>query len=163
MIITKKVYENYFGAKTSLTKEDRAYINKKSKSDLIKEALSLEIMVDDKLTKSEIYNLIKKIKKEQVKLQQQPKKETQIDMQDLFETLPDVPVRHTRPILPSYDYTKPRESDVLYYPEMRSHRFPPGSKVIRKEEGMTKQQKTIVRRQIKNEIDYLSELLKKFN
>jgi hypothetical protein len=75
-----------------------------------------------------------------------------------LESLPDV---SARPSVQSYDYTKVRESDVLYYPESRSHRLPAGSKEIHKERGMTKQQKTIVRRQIKNEIDYLSEVLKK--
>ena len=77
-------------------------------------------------------------------------------MQDLFETLPTTDKKSV------YDYNKIRESNVLYYPESRSYRMPPGSKIIRKEEGLSKTQKTQIRREIKDEIDRLSDLLEQF-
>lgn len=142
---------NNFGVKT-ISKEDRSYLAKKTKTDLINEALSLNIMIDEKLTKQQILNQIKKYKRN---LNPKPKKETQINMQDLFESLPVVYPK------PTYNYSKIRESD-LYYPQSKSYRFPPGSKIIRKEEGLTKTQKTAIRKEIKNEIDKLSDLLEQF-
>jgi hypothetical protein len=152
-MITKEMYNNFFGSKTSLTKEDRAYINKKSKLELIREATNLGLMVDDKLTKPEIFNLIKKYKKEQLQSKVQQKLNTDFNMSSLLDTLPQLEQKHL-------DYTKLRESNVLDYNVTNPRRFPPGSKIIRKEDGLSKQQKTVLRREIKNEIDYLSELLK---
>ena len=147
------MYNNFFGTKTSLTKVDRAYINKKSKLELISEATNMGLMVDEKLTKPEIFNLIKKYKKQQLQSKVQQNLKSEFDMSNLLDTLPQLEKKHM-------DYTKLRESDVLDSQVLNPHRFPPGSKIIRKEDGLSKQQKTVLRREIKNEIDYLSELLK---
>lgn len=144
---------NYFGVKTSLSKTDRSYLTKKSKKDLIDEAILLNLMVDEKLTKEQIFNLIKK-QKENIK-----KQSKYLDIGDLLDSLSDIDV--SKP-LKHNDYSNIRNSDVLYYPEYHSRRLPPGSKVIRKEEGLTKTQKTAVRREIKSEIDRLSEMLEQF-
>lgn len=142
-----------FGAKTVLSKTDRAYLAKISKNDLINEALSLNLIVDEKLTKQQIFNQIKKYK------QSLEKEKKYLDMQDLFKSLPDT----YSPYVKQPDkYAKYRESDILYYPELQARRLPPGSKIIRKEEGLTKTQKTEIRKEIKNEIDRLADLLEQF-
>ena len=151
----EREYLTLFGAKTSLTKAERAYLNKVKKQDLINEASKLGLMIDEKLTKDKIYNVIKKYKQE---LNPKPRKETKISMSDLLDDLPDVP---PRPVRPSYDYSQMRETD-LFGPELPSRRMPPGSKIIRKEQGLSKTQKTAVRREIKEEIDRLSDLLEAF-
>ena len=144
---------NNFGVKTGLSKTDRSYLVKKSKKDLINEAILLNIMVDERLTKEQIFNLIKK-QKENIKNQSK-----YFDMGNLFDSLSDIDVSKQ---LKHNDYSNIRNSDVLYYPGFDSRRLPPGSKVIRKEEGLTKTQKTAVRKEIKNEIDKLSDLLEQF-
>ena len=154
-MLGEREYLTLFGAKTSLTKTERTYLAKVKKQDLVNEALSLNLMIDEKLTKDKIYNVIKKYKQE---LNPKPKKETQISMSDLLDDLPDVPAR---PVRLSYDYSQMRETDH-YGPVLPSRRMPPGSKVIRKEQGLTKTQKTAVRREIKEEIDRLSDLLEAF-
>ena len=152
---SKEMYMNNFGTKTSLTKQERTYLSKTKKTQLIEEAMRLNLMVDEKLTKDQIFNLIKKYKQ-----LNKPKIETSIDMSDLLDTLPSVPKK----ILSVSDYSKIRESDILNDKLiLPSRRIPPGSKIIRKEEGLTKTQKTAVRKEIKQEIDRLSDLLEKFN
>lgn len=142
-----------FGTKSVLSKTDRTYLAKISKNDLINEALSLNLIVDETLTKQQILNQIKKYK------QSVEKDKKYLDMQDLFKSLPDT----STPYVKQPDkYAKYRESDVLYYPELQAHRLPPGSKIIRKEEGLTKTQKTQIRKEIKNEIDRLADLLEQF-
>jgi len=129
---------NSFGVKTSLSKADKSYLAKKSKSDLINEALLLNLMVDETLTKSQILNQIKKYKQS---IEKETKKN--YDMQDLLKALPDISAPSV-PSVPSVKqhnmYDKYRESDILYYPEFKSYRLAPSSKVIRKEEGLTKTQ-----------------------
>ena len=83
----------------------------------------------------------------------------QITTQDLLDSLPDVGLPPSRRIGPSF--TKERQTDLLPEP-IGMPRMPPGSKLIRKEEGLTKTQKTQVRKQIKDEIDRLSDLLEQF-
>lgn len=141
---------NFFGAKTTLSKVDRNYLAKKTKNELINEALSLNLIVDESLTKQQLLNQIKKHR------QLIEKEQKRFDMQNLLETLPSVDKKT------KYDYSKTRDSDVLYYPEFKQHRMPPGSKIVRKEQGLSKTQKTQIRREIKNEIDNLSDLLKQF-
>ena len=141
---------NSFGTKTTLSKADRNYLAKKTKNELINEALSLNLIMDESLTKQQILN--------QIKTQRQllKKEQKRFNMEDLFKTLPSVDKKT------KYDYSKIRDSDVLYYPEFKQHRMPPGSKIVRKEEGLSKTQKTQIRREIKNEIDKLSDLLEQF-
>ncbi len=143
---------NQFGVKQTLNKQERAYVNKVKKQDLIKEAMNLDLMVDDKMNKSQLFNVIKQKKRE---LQPVKRKETKIVMSDLFDELPqDAGVPITR--LKNEPYR-----EYVEFPIAPSHRLPAGSKEIRRERGLTKTQKTIIRRQIYNEIDYLAELLKK--
>ena len=149
---------NSFGVKTSLSKADKSYLAKKSKSDLINEALLLNLMVDETLTKSQILNQIKKYKQS---IEKETKKK--YDMQDLLKALPDISVPSVPSVKQPNMYDKYRESDILYYPEFKSYRLAPSSKVIRKEEGLTKTQKTQIRKEIKNEIDRLADLLEQFN
>jgi hypothetical protein len=137
---------NSFGVKTTLSKADRNYLAKKTKNDLINEALSLNLMVDENLTKQQILNQIKKQR------QLIGKEQKRFNMDDLFETLPTINKKN------KYDFSKIRESDLLYQPEIKYHRFPPGSKIDRK--VLTKTQKTQMRREIKDEIDKLSDLLR---
>lgn len=141
---------NFFGVKTTLSKADRNYLAKKTKSQLIDEALLLNLIVDESLTKPQILNQIKNHRK------LIEKEQKTYNMQNLLDTLPTVDKKI------EYDYSKMRESDALsdYYSKLKHHRMPPGSKIVRKEQGLTKTQKTQIRREIKNEIDKLSDLLK---
>ena len=145
---------NNFGVKQSLSKQDKAFLNRVKKEDLIKEAVSLNLMVDEKLTKPQLLTLIKK----QKILLQPPIKKTSINMSDLLESLPaDVPKPSSRMNDP-YRVSQ----DPIEYPIGHGYRFPPGSKVIRKEEGFTKTQKTAIRKEISSEIDRLADLLEQF-
>lgn len=86
--------------------------------------------------------------------------QTMITTQDLLDSLPDVPLPPSRRLGPSYTQMRmvPQEEFVPQY-----RRMPPGSKVIRKETGMTKTEKTQMRRQIQSQIDDLSDLLASLN
>jgi len=142
----------YFGVPKSLTKNERNYLTKISKQELLIEAYNLGLMVDDKLTKPQLFNLIKQKRNE---MQPPVRKESKITTQDLLDSLPYVPTPASR-----IKNTGFREQ--LDYVPAPSHRFPPGSKNIRKETGLTRPQKTAIRREITNEIDRLSDLLKDF-
>ena len=114
--ITQEMYINYFGGKTSLNKADRAYIHNKSKTDLFNEASSLGLMVDEKLTKQQIYNLIKRLKEEQAQ---------DFNMQDLLESLPTndnkqqkqvqkTIVKRQKTKRPEHDSTQPRKETSIW-------------------------------------------------
>ena len=139
---------NLFGVKTQLSKADRNYLAKKKKNELINEALLLNLIVDENLTKPQILNQIKNRRK---LIEEEQKR---FYMQNLLDALPPVGPKI------KYDYSNYRETDVLDSREDKSRRMPPGSKIIRKEQGLTKTQKTQIRTEIKNEIDKLSDLLK---
>jgi hypothetical protein len=83
----------------------------------------------------------------------------QITTSDLLDALPEVDLPPSRRVGPQFSTVREIENPYQYVP---GQRLPPGSKIIRKEEGMTKQQKTQIRREIKNQIDYLSDMLEKF-
>lgn len=160
--LSEREYLTFFGAKTSLTKAERTYLGKVKKQDLINEASKLGLMIDEKLTKDKIYNVIKKYKQElNAEIKKREKQEEQqrkmYEMSDLLDALQDVPSRPVRPVRPSYAYSKIRETD-LFGPELPSRRMPPGSKVIRKEQGLTKTQKTQGRKEIVKGVDDLSDL-----
>ena len=72
-------------------------------------------------------------------------------MSDLFDALPVGPI---------YDYSQTRETD-LFGPESRSNRMPPGSKTIRKEQGLTRTQKIQGRKELVKGVDDLSDLFEK--
>ena len=75
---------NSFGTKTTLSKADRNYLAKKTKNELINEALLLNLMVDESLTKQQIFNQIK-IHRKSIE-----KEQKRFNMQNLLETLPPV-------------------------------------------------------------------------
>lgn len=131
-----------------MSKADRNYLAKKKKNELINEALLLNLIVDENLTKPQILNQIKNRRK---LIEEEQKR---FYMQNLLDALPPVGPKI------KYDYSNYREGDVLDSREDKSRRMPPGSKIIRKEQGLTKTQKTQIRTEIKNEIDKLSDLLK---
>lgn len=140
---------NFFGVKTTLSKADRNYLSKKTKSQLIDEALLLNLIVDESFTKAQILNQIKNYRK------LIDKEQKTYNMQNLLDALPTVDKKI------EYDYSKIREKDEMSdYSKLKHYRMPPGSKIVRKEQGLTKTQKTQIRREIKNEIDKLSDLLK---
>ena len=84
----------------------------------------------------------------------------QISTQELFDSLPEMELHPSRRQnqqqfkIPQNYYTSPHKLDI-------SHRLPAGSKNIRKESGLTKSEKTKVRKELSQEIDYLSDLLSK--
>lgn len=86
--------------------------------------------------------------------------QTMITTQDLLDSLPDVSLPPSRRTGPTYTQLRmiPQEEIIPQY-----RRMPPGSKVIRKETGMTKNEKIQVRKQIQSEIDDLSNLLASLN
>jgi hypothetical protein len=142
---------SHFGVKQSLNKAERSLISKIKKEELMIEAIELGLMVDNQLTKPQLFNLIKQRREE---LNPKSKMiDTEISMRSLFDSLPSV----ERVPLNVLSDTKYR--DTIYSPIVSSGRLPPGSKNILKEQGLTKTQKTIVRKEIKNEIDRLTELL----
>ena len=152
----------YFGVKTALSKQDRAILSKLKKSDLIDEANKLGLMVSDKATKEQLYNLVKNAK-------QNPYVKKNIDMSDLFEGLPDVERREFMPrqeepkllkVPLSYQRTirKPTYDTHLKEAIKRKSGVIPGSKIVRSEVGLSKQEKTILRKQIRDQMDELAEL-----
>lgn len=155
--LSEREYLTLFGAKTSLTKAERTYLGKVKKQDLINEASKLGLMVDEKLTKDKIFNVIKKYKQqlnaERIKREKQEERQRKMyEMSDLLDALPS-----HGPVGPSYNYSQMRETD-LFGPELPSRRMPPGSKIIRKEQGLTKTQKTKGRKELVKGVDDLSDL-----
>lgn len=157
-------YENamYFGVKTALTKQDRAIFSKLKKSDLIDEANKLGLMVSDKATKEKLYILVKNAK-------QNPYVKKNIDMSDLFEGLPDVERREFIPrqedkqllkVPLSFQRTirKPTNDSQLREANKRKPGVIRGSKIVRSEVGLSKQEKTVLRKQIKDQMGELAEL-----
>ena len=126
----EREYLTFFGAKTPQTKAERTYLANIKKHELINEASKLGLMVDEKLTKDKIFNVIKKYKQqlnaERIKREKQEERQrTMYEMSELLNALQDVP---SRPVRPSYDYSQIRKTDLLG-PEAPKHRWPPGSKI----------------------------------
>jgi hypothetical protein len=165
--ITQEMYINYFGGKTSLNKADRAYISKKSKTDLFNEASSLGLMVDEQLTKQQIYNLIKRLKEEQAQAlkqaQAQALKQAQaLDMQDLLEHLPtNIPKRISEIRQEPYREPSPLESIPAVNKTIKKQR-PRGSKDTRAHQGLSKQEKTASNIESKKSVDDVSDLFSIF-
>lgn len=134
---------NEFGVK-NLSKQERALLNKTKKSELIDEANSLNIMVDDRLTKLELFNIINTEKNKYKRLNKP------ISIKSLLDALPEIQAPISR-IKGPY-----RVQDEIVFQQKR---MPPGSKIIRKEQGLSRSQKTELRNQITDEIDRLSDLL----
>ena len=174
---------NSFGVKAEST-----FISKFPVNDLRKYATLNSINIYDKknklIAKSALFTKIKAhFKKEQQKLEEAygvkylpwtindmlnivtpyvfVRAKTSISTQDLLDSLPEVELPQSRRISPAFKVPqpdKPHELDV-YVPHRR---LPAGAKMIRKEEGMSKTEKTRVRKAIQAEIDYLSDLLDAF-
>lgn len=83
----------------------------------------------------------------------------QISTADLLDALPDADIPPQRRVGPLFMIPQVRIEEVDKLP---SGRIPAGSKVIRKEQGFTKQEKTKARKELISQVDDLSKMLASF-
>ena len=160
-------FGNHFGAK-------RGTLESMKKDELIQEARKYGVLVLDR-KKVTIKEIINKIKKKQKEIKDREKREKELvelerlkreqeflayDTKGLLDSLSDVgPLvpQQSKRVGPQFQQFRQSPDLFAYNP---TPRVPGGSKYIRKEEGLSKGQKTQLRKQIKAEIDDLSKLLK---
>lgn len=164
--LSEREYLTLFGAKTSLTKAERTYLGNIKKQDLINEASKLGLMVDEKLTKDKIFNVIKKYKQqlnaERIKREKQEERQrTMYEMSGLLNALQSVSEKPVGPVVPINDFSNIRVSK-LFDSEAPRYRWPRGGKIDkRKIEGYTLSEIRKDNKEFLERVDDLSDLFEK--